>query len=879
MSFGTSIGDIILLIQLAHQSYRNCKQAGGQYLEIAREVRNLHSVLRNVRDEAEIPDSALFQADSTTASNLKTTTDGCREALEGVEALLAKYHGLAEDGLEVSGAKKFWHRWKFGNELDEVVKFRWKIMSYTSTMAVLMDSINLGATNRVEKTAGRVEDKVEAGFNKVMDRLEGFEDMRKAVLYVATKARASERFDSVASINSVLSLSTYPDDNPEVWRQFRRELISIGFRSDSLDRNMESLKAYMMKLEKTGVLDQAVAHTRALNHPNKFPHLTNTPLKVIKEVHDTPLGSTIGNSSNPNIKASLDANLLQDPELMPRVEILKTGLDEASLSNLPHQVLRAQIKERIEASRNVTGQASFGVHSPQEDNRRNAKSVKVTGANIQAEEAFASINISPGLPVSTSPRRRNFRRKELPPNNQPKVSPSARWTALARPNPAPPLQPNILVKNESPSLYADVDTHPKPLPFQSRKSRKSDETKSQAKIEDSGVILDTPKSPPRDEVNNTSIKQGEEIHVTANFAQRSQHPHVESFYSASEAASSQITLLTSVSELRRSRSNPSDSRFEKHIPQKTSPTSESGNSTLSPGSNRPLSTDTAKNRDERTKKWAESIQTGLEDAHLEEAENFLSSLSSKVVSKETATQKWDRATTGFDFLEGESETRNGLRSHGYTRDKLTRYCFQRPSTPYAVQVGEKTAVWSGISPSIRVERGQDRAAAFDSRKGESQPQSGLRSHGSTGDKLARDFFQRPSTPYSTLGGEKTDVWSVMSSDARTVHRRGKIPTSKSPHSYFIDAIITQLDDSRYVRVQERKKGDSYIRLTQEAAKAGLLAGGAKARAYHHSRQRARSLSLTMVQNQAKAGLLAGASAMLCYKFDNWSRTNREHGPK
>jgi hypothetical protein len=182
MSFGTSIGDIILLIQLAHQSYRNCKQAGGQYLEIAREVRNLHSVLRNVRDEAEIPDSALFQADSTTASNLKTTTDGCREALEGVEALLAKYHGLAEDGLEVSGAKKFWHRWKFGNELDEVVKFRWKIMSYTSTMAVLMDSINLGATNRVEKTAGRVEDKVEAGFNKVMDRLEGFEDMRIGAL-------------------------------------------------------------------------------------------------------------------------------------------------------------------------------------------------------------------------------------------------------------------------------------------------------------------------------------------------------------------------------------------------------------------------------------------------------------------------------------------------------------------------------------------------------------------------------------------------------------------------------------------------------------------------------------------------------------------------
>ena len=150
MSFGTSIGDIISLVSLAHRNYRNCKQAGGQYVEIAREVRNLHSVLRNVRDEAERPDSPLFQADATTAKSLKSSTDGCKEVLEGVEAFLAKYHGLSEDGPEVGGAKKLWHRWKFGNELDELVKFRWKIMAHTSTMAVLMDEINLKATGRVE---------------------------------------------------------------------------------------------------------------------------------------------------------------------------------------------------------------------------------------------------------------------------------------------------------------------------------------------------------------------------------------------------------------------------------------------------------------------------------------------------------------------------------------------------------------------------------------------------------------------------------------------------------------------------------------------------------------------------------------------------------
>ncbi|KAI9046971.1 hypothetical protein LZ554_009046 [Drepanopeziza brunnea f. sp. 'monogermtubi'] len=255
MSFGTSVGDIIVLTQLAHKNYRNCKQAGGEYLEIASEVRSLHSVLRTVRDEAERRDSLIFNSGPEKTKELTNIADGCKGVLEGIDALLTKYRGLAPGNIEVGKAAKLWQRWKFGTEIEDLGKLRWKIITYTSTLAVLVDSIHMKATECVGDTARRIESQMGTGFAEMQNRLEGFEDMRKAILFIATRARASERFQAM---ESVLSLSTCAGDDKEVWRQFRSQLVSLGFRSDSLDRHMEVLKAYMMKLDQTGVLDEAV---------------------------------------------------------------------------------------------------------------------------------------------------------------------------------------------------------------------------------------------------------------------------------------------------------------------------------------------------------------------------------------------------------------------------------------------------------------------------------------------------------------------------------------------------------------------------------------------------------------------------------------------
>jgi len=94
MSFGFSSGDFVQLAQIAHRIYRNYKAAGGEYRQIARRMRSLPSVFWLVLEEAEWPDSTLFQNDSNAASEISIIADGCKSVLDDIERLLFKYHGI-----------------------------------------------------------------------------------------------------------------------------------------------------------------------------------------------------------------------------------------------------------------------------------------------------------------------------------------------------------------------------------------------------------------------------------------------------------------------------------------------------------------------------------------------------------------------------------------------------------------------------------------------------------------------------------------------------------------------------------------------------------------------------------------------------------------
>lgn len=61
MSFGFSAGDCISVGQLTWAVYKACKGALGEFHELSRELRSLHSILHEPEDEAKIPISFLNQ--------------------------------------------------------------------------------------------------------------------------------------------------------------------------------------------------------------------------------------------------------------------------------------------------------------------------------------------------------------------------------------------------------------------------------------------------------------------------------------------------------------------------------------------------------------------------------------------------------------------------------------------------------------------------------------------------------------------------------------------------------------------------------------------------------------------------------------------------
>jgi hypothetical protein len=146
--------------------------------------------------------------------------------------------------------KKIWQRFRFGSKIEDLAAIRGKLIVYTSTISVLIDAMQLRATDRLETTAIRVEDKVEVGFAEMRGQ---FENIRKEIYMIAAQKRAEERRGAAVSS---LSLSTYAGDEKEVWRDFRLVLIQKSFRSRTLEIYREVLEAYMLRLDQNGLLDK-----------------------------------------------------------------------------------------------------------------------------------------------------------------------------------------------------------------------------------------------------------------------------------------------------------------------------------------------------------------------------------------------------------------------------------------------------------------------------------------------------------------------------------------------------------------------------------------------------------------------------------------------
>jgi hypothetical protein len=248
MSFGYSVGDFVIVTQLAYSTVQNARKACGAHSALAREVNSLHVVLVRLESEVSRPESILSAVEGSTDTDgreekrkeLAGLVRDCERVLKILASILKKYNALPDDQRSV---KKLWHKVRFGNgEMQDLGKIRSELATYTQAITLFLNLLGFGSQGKVERymeSHGAELREIKARLNWVTAKLQ--------VREISTHREGS-------------ILSSYVGDDKEFWKIFRRELIQDGFSSKVLGKHKETIKSYVMELGTRGALDDNVPH-------------------------------------------------------------------------------------------------------------------------------------------------------------------------------------------------------------------------------------------------------------------------------------------------------------------------------------------------------------------------------------------------------------------------------------------------------------------------------------------------------------------------------------------------------------------------------------------------------------------------------------------
>ena len=232
MSFGYSVGDALLLTQLAWKIVQNSRKACGEHDELTREVLSLHLVLQRLEHEYSKADSPLNLSSDSYNEELQVIARGCERVLSVLDTILKKYNRLSE---EDRSWRKLWQKITFGNgQVADIQALRSKIVTYTSAMSLFLDVVSLGSVGRIEQ--------------QMSDAGGDLQEIKVAIHDIA--AHMTSKGNDQGSV-----LTSYTNDDKAVWKDFRRELRREGFASSNLKRNKSLIVAYIKELGDRGLFD------------------------------------------------------------------------------------------------------------------------------------------------------------------------------------------------------------------------------------------------------------------------------------------------------------------------------------------------------------------------------------------------------------------------------------------------------------------------------------------------------------------------------------------------------------------------------------------------------------------------------------------------
>jgi len=197
-----------------------------------REVNSLHIVLQRLHVEVSKPNSILTQTGDNRKKELATLVGDSKRVLRILSQILEKYNALSEEKRSVT---KLWQRVKFGNgEMQDLGKIRSELATYTQAITIFVNLLAIGSQGEVEK---------------YMDS-HGVElrKIKQSLHWVTASMQAK-------SPGEKSILTTYFEDDKDIWKAFRRELIKEGFSSQMLAKHKRTIQNYVLELGERGALD------------------------------------------------------------------------------------------------------------------------------------------------------------------------------------------------------------------------------------------------------------------------------------------------------------------------------------------------------------------------------------------------------------------------------------------------------------------------------------------------------------------------------------------------------------------------------------------------------------------------------------------------
>ncbi len=110
MSFGFAVSDFVAVGELPWRIYRSCKGLTEEFHEISREALTVHTVVKELQDEADDTNSVLYRRGTPRKQELLLLIRNLKSALLEVDIMVEKYQGLARR------ERRIWNQLKFATE-------------------------------------------------------------------------------------------------------------------------------------------------------------------------------------------------------------------------------------------------------------------------------------------------------------------------------------------------------------------------------------------------------------------------------------------------------------------------------------------------------------------------------------------------------------------------------------------------------------------------------------------------------------------------------------------------------------------------------------------------------------------------------------------